>query len=103
MTDLVGDTRRLSPKAQEALRMRAVAALRAGRDRREVAELLGVTVESVGSWWAAWQSGGRDALVSRTRGRRVGGHQVLDPDRKHCVRRALIDHRPEDLGLSGQL
>ncbi|MFF0390493.1 helix-turn-helix domain-containing protein [Kitasatospora sp. NPDC004615] len=47
--------------------MRAVAALRAGRDRREVAELLGVTVESVDSWWAAWQAGGREALVFRIR------------------------------------
>ncbi|MFE2345381.1 helix-turn-helix domain-containing protein [Kitasatospora cineracea] len=69
MTDVLGDARRLSPKAQEALRMRAVAALRAGRDPREVAELLGVTVESVTDWWAAWQADGREALVSRTRGR----------------------------------
>ncbi|MER7584361.1 helix-turn-helix domain-containing protein [Kitasatospora sp. NPDC097691] len=59
--------------------MRAVAALRAGWDRREVAELLGVTVESVTDWWAAWQADGREALVSETRGRRVGEHQVLDP------------------------
>ncbi|WP_407697890.1 IS630 family transposase [Streptomyces kaniharaensis] len=99
----MGDARRLSPKAQEALRMRAVAALRAGRGRNEVAELLGVTVESVTDWWAAWQAGGRDALVSRTRGRRSGEHQVLDPDQQQCVRQALIDHRPEDLGLGGQL
>ncbi|WP_081539372.1 MULTISPECIES: IS630 family transposase [Kitasatospora] len=83
--------------------MRAVAALRAGRDRREVAELLGVTVESVTDWWAAWQVGGLEALVSRTRGRPVGEHQVLDPDRQQCVRQSLVDHRPEDLGLGGQL
>ncbi len=80
--------------------MRAVAVLGAGRDRREVAELLGVTVESVTDWWAAWQTGGREALVSKTRGRRVGEHQVLDPDQQQCVRQALIDHRPEDLGPS---
>ncbi|MGX4735383.1 helix-turn-helix domain-containing protein [Kitasatospora griseola] len=41
--------------------------------------------------------------MSRIRGRRVGAHQVLDPDRQQCVRQALIDHRPEDLGLGGQL
>ncbi|WP_254897580.1 IS630 family transposase [Kitasatospora sp. NA04385] len=103
MTDLVGDARWLSPKPQEALRMRAVAALRAGRERHEVAELLGVTVESVDSWWAAWQVGGREALVSRARGRRVGEHQLLDPDCRQCVRQALIDHHSEGLGLGGQL
>ncbi|MFE1322684.1 IS630 family transposase [Kitasatospora phosalacinea] len=64
---------------------------------------LGVGVESVGGWWAAWQAGGREVLVSRTRGRRVGEHQVLDPGRQQCVRQALIGHRPEDLGPGGQL
>ncbi|MFJ4676307.1 IS630 family transposase [Kitasatospora sp. NPDC088783] len=103
MTDLVGDARRLSPDAQEALRMRAVAAVRAGRNRREAAELLGVSAESVADWWAAWQAGGREALVSGRRGRRPGEHQVLDPDEQQCVRQALLDHRPEDLGLGGQL
>ncbi|MEV7217976.1 helix-turn-helix domain-containing protein [Kitasatospora cineracea] len=102
MTDLVGDARRLSPKAQEAL-LRAVAALRAGRDRREVAELLGVSMKSVTDWWAAWQAVGREVLVSKSRGRRSGEHQVLDPDQRQCVRQVLIDHRPEDLGLGGQL
>ncbi|GLW68242.1 hypothetical protein Kpho02_05410 [Kitasatospora phosalacinea] len=62
--------------------MRAVVALRAGRGRREVAELLGVTVESVTDWWAVWQAGGREMLASESRGRRVGGRQVLDPDRQ---------------------
>nr|WP_202524135.1 helix-turn-helix domain-containing protein [Kitasatospora sp. SID7827] len=89
--------------AQEALRMRAVAALRPGRERCEVAELLGVSVESVTDWWAAWQVGGQEALVSRTRGRRVIEHQALDPDRQQCVRQTLIDHRPEDLRLGRQL
>ncbi|MEU9074351.1 winged helix-turn-helix domain-containing protein [Kitasatospora sp. NPDC048538] len=68
-----------------------------------MAELLGVTVGPVSDWWAAWQAGGREALVSKTPGRRVGDHQVLDPDRQQCVRQALIDHRPEGLGLGGQL
>ncbi|MEU8926080.1 helix-turn-helix domain-containing protein [Kitasatospora sp. NPDC048545] len=68
--------------------MRAVAAVRAGRERREVAELLGVSAESVADWWAAWQAGGREALVSGRRGRRVGEHQVLGPDQQQCAIRA---------------
>ncbi|WP_419931290.1 IS630 family transposase [Kitasatospora purpeofusca] len=103
MTDLVGDARRLSPDAQEALRMRAVAAIQVGRDRRDVAELLGVSAESVADWWAAWQAGGREALVSGRRGRRPGEQQVLAPDEQQGVRQAVLDHQPEDLGLGGQL
>ncbi|MGW9451462.1 hypothetical protein [Streptomyces sp. NPDC055632] len=40
MSDLVGDARHLSPSAQEALRLRAVA----GRDREDVAAMFGVSL-----------------------------------------------------------
>ncbi|WP_308294167.1 hypothetical protein [Streptomyces sp. ST2-7A] len=41
MSDLVGDARHLSPWTQEVLRLRAVAALVAGRDREDVAVMFG--------------------------------------------------------------
>jgi hypothetical protein len=44
----------LSPSAQEALRVRAVAALVAGRDREDVAALFKVSLKAVGNWWAKW-------------------------------------------------
>ncbi|MEV6544560.1 hypothetical protein [Streptomyces sp. NPDC051665] len=43
MSELVGDARQLSPSAQEALRMRAVAALVAGQDREDVAAVFQVS------------------------------------------------------------
>ncbi|MGW7712476.1 helix-turn-helix domain-containing protein [Streptomyces sp. NPDC054771] len=76
MSDLVGDARAWSPDAQEAVRLRAVSALVEGRDRVEVAALFKVSVRAVDNWWAKWQAGGRGALLSRARGRRVGEHQV---------------------------
>jgi transposase len=57
VSDLVGDARHLSPSAQEALRLRAVAALVAGRDRKDVAAIFGVSLKAVDGWWAKWQSG----------------------------------------------
>nr|WP_241200428.1 helix-turn-helix domain-containing protein [Streptomyces sp. ADI92-24] len=36
----------------------------------EVADLFKVSVRVVDNWWARWQAGGRDALLSRPRGRR---------------------------------
>ncbi|MET9419101.1 hypothetical protein ABZY03_34055 [Streptomyces klenkii] len=47
MSDLVGDARHLSPSAQEALRLRAVAALVAGRAREDVAAIFGVSLKAV--------------------------------------------------------
>ncbi|WP_455711854.1 helix-turn-helix domain-containing protein [Streptomyces celluloflavus] len=65
MSDLVGDARAWSPDAQEAARLLAVSALVEGRDRVEVAGLFKVSVRAVDNWWARWQTGGRDALLSR--------------------------------------
>ncbi|CAL9389082.1 hypothetical protein SUDANB146_01213 [Streptomyces sp. enrichment culture] len=99
----MGDARHLSPSAREALRLRAVAALVAGRDREDVAAVFGVSLKAVDGWWAKWQAGGRESLVMRPRGKPVGVHQVLDEAEQAAVRQAVLDHRPCDVGLSGQL
>ncbi|MFB7465163.1 IS630 family transposase [Streptomyces sp. NPDC056224] len=103
MSDLVGDARHLSPSAQEALRLRAVAALVEGRDREEVAAVFRVSLKAVDGWWAKWLTGGRDALTARPRGKRVGEHQVLTEAEQEALRQAVLDHRPCALGLSGEL
>lgn len=103
VSELVGDARELSPSAQEALRLRAVAALVAGRTREDVAAVFQVSLKAVDNWWAKWPAGGREALVAQPRGRRVGEHQVLDAVEQQAIRQAVLDHRPCDLGLAGQL
>ncbi|WP_399099755.1 hypothetical protein [Streptomyces sp. 11x1] len=54
MSELVGDARQLSPSAQEALRLRAVAALVAGRTREDVAAVFRVSLKAVDNWWGKW-------------------------------------------------
>ncbi|WP_435877346.1 hypothetical protein [Streptomyces albidoflavus] len=99
MSDLVGDARHLSPSVQEALRLRAVAGLVAGRDREDVAAMFGVSLKAVDKW----QAGGREALVMRPRGKPVGVHQARGEAEQAAVRQAVLDHRPCGVGLSGQL
>ncbi|MEV1043237.1 IS630 family transposase [Streptomyces sp. NPDC050204] len=103
MSDLVRDARTWSPGAQEAVRLLAVSALAEGWDRAEVASLFKVSARAVDNWWAKWQAGGRDALLSRPRGRRTGEHQVLSETEQAAVRQAVLDHIPCGLRLSGQL
>jgi transposase len=57
----------------------------------------------VDNWWAKWQAGGREALLARAKGRPVGVHQVLGEAEQAAVRQAVLDHRPCDVGLVGQL
>jgi len=52
VSELVGDARQLSPSAQEALRLRAVAALLVGRAREDVAAVFQVPLKAVDTSWA---------------------------------------------------
>ncbi|WP_031511521.1 IS630 family transposase [Streptomyces megasporus] len=75
----------------------------AGHYREDVAAIFGVSRKAVDGWWARWQAGGREALVMRPRGKPVGVHQVLDEAEQAAVRQAVLEHRPCDVGLGGQL
>lgn len=55
------------------------------------------------NWWAKWRGGGRDALLAQPKGRPVGVHQVLGEAEQAAVRQAVLDYRPCDVGLVGQL
>jgi transposase len=67
------DARSLPSKAQEALRLRVVAAEAGGRKQVEVAEIFGVTRQALGRWVKAWREGGEKALKGKRQGRPIGG------------------------------
>ncbi len=62
-----------------------------------------VPLKAVDNWWAKWLAGGCKALAAQPRGRRPGEHQTLDAVEQQAIRQAVLDHRPCDPGLAGQL
>ncbi|WP_417803766.1 winged helix-turn-helix domain-containing protein [Streptomyces xiangluensis] len=76
MSELVGGARKLSPSAQEALRLRAVAALVAGRAREDVAAVFQVSLKAVDDWWAKWP--GMRARGARSSAAWTPGRQAVD-------------------------
>ena len=65
----VRDTRRLSPQAQEVLRLRVMAAVEAGTSQAAAARLFGVSRQSVNGWARRRREQGARGLHSRPRGR----------------------------------
>jgi transposase len=60
-------------QAQEAIRQRAMAAIKRGRrSMKAVAETFGVSYSAVRKWNQKHAAGGRKALVSARRGRKTG-------------------------------
>ena len=72
MTGMVTDRdfRKLAPATQAELRRIAVAMVRAGKTRIEVAETVGVNRRFVGRWVEIAAQRGEAALAGRRRGRR---------------------------------
>jgi hypothetical protein len=56
------DARQLSDDVLEALRLRALRGCELGYTEVAVADLLGLSGETVSCWWSAYAAGGLDAL-----------------------------------------
>ena len=95
------DTRSLSPKAQEALRIRAVQACEAGEKPAHVAKTMGVSRQALHTWRKLYQEKGEKALRAKKRGRKRGG--TLKPWQAAQIAQAVIHHHPDQLRLPGFL
>ena len=80
------DARLLSDDVLQALRLRALRGCELGFTEADVANLLGVSRETVSRWWAAYSSQGLDALPQERTGRPLGSGRLLsDPQASHSM------------------
>ncbi len=91
------DFRSLTSQAQEAIRFKAMAALKAGRSKTEVARIFGVSRQALHSWIARRKQSGAQALRARRRGRPLGGR--LPRQQEKMIARLITDHCPDQLKL----
>jgi transposase len=71
------DTRKLDPAAQEALRLRTIAAVNKGMAKSTAAKNFGVSRQSVISWSQQAELGGVRALKAKKRGRKTAGSKLI--------------------------
>jgi transposase len=103
MSITLPDARQLSDPVLEALRLRALHGYERGFSQSALADLLGVTRETISRWWTAYQDGGLDALPDERTGRPIGSGRTLD-DQQGKYLQDLIDHNsPEALGITAPL
>lgn len=98
---VVRDARRLSPAAQEDLRRRAVAAVKAGFTQAAVSTMLGVSPKTLWRWVNAFDRNGNTALKAGRRGRRPGEQKALDARQQARIRRAILHKNPDQVALPG--
>jgi transposase len=97
------DARQLSDEVLQALRLRALRGCELGFTEVEIADLLGVSRETVSRWWSAYATGGQDAIPHDRTGRPVGsGRTLLDEQAGH-IQHQIDNHSPEELGIPSPL
>src|SRR5215469_14410728 len=94
------DARQLSDEVLEALRLRALRGCELGFSEADIAELLGVSRETVSRWWTAYAAGGLDAVPGDRTGRPVGSGRTLSDEQSRRIRDQIDEHSPGELGIA---
>jgi transposase len=97
------DARQLSDEALQVLRLRALRGIEQGYSEVDLADLLGVSHETISRWWTAYCATGLPSLPGGRTGRPLGSGRFLS-DQQADRLKALIDHNPpEELGIAHAL
>jgi transposase len=97
------DARQLSDEVLEALRLRSLRGCELGFSEADVAEMLGVSRETVSRWWTAYAAGGLAAIPGERTGRPVGSGRTLSDEQARHLQQQIDDHSPEQLGIAAAL
>lgn len=97
------DARSLSDDVLEALRLRALHGCECGYSETEMADLLGLSRETVCRWWSAYAHGGLDTLPHDRSGRPLGSGRALSPQQEERIQHLLRTHSPQKCGIAAPL
>jgi transposase len=93
------DGRYLKLDTLEFIRKRAVELFKQGYTRKDIAELLGVNRNSVGTWVKMYKKYGLKGLKIKKPGRKVGSGRRLSPEQEQTIQKIIRDKMPDQLKL----
>lgn len=93
------DIRQLSDRERALLRRQVIRLRKQGKGNKEVAELLGLSVQTTSRWWQWHQREGDAMLAVPKRGRKYGEKRHLTAEQEKQIRKMIVDHYPDQLKL----
>jgi len=93
------DGRTLSLDTLDYVRKRAIELFKQGYNRTEIAGMLGVNRNSVGTWVKKYKKYGLKGLELKKPGRKTGSGRRLTPDQEKDIQKMIRDKMPDQLKL----
>ncbi len=95
------NTRKISPDAQQTIRLRAIRLVLVGEKLRTVAaDLLGITRVSVRNWVSAYLKKGEGDILKKKRGRRTMDMRLLAPHQCGIIINMIKDRCPNQFKMA---
>ncbi|MCB9500698.1 MAG: IS630 family transposase [Deferribacteres bacterium] len=93
------DGRYLKLDTLHYVRKQAIKLFKQGKNRGQIAEILGVNRNSVGTWVKLYQAHGMQALKLEQPGRKTGSGRRLNADQEKAIQKMIYDKMPDQLKL----
>jgi len=94
------DGRHLTDEILAHLRKQAVQLHKRGIKILEIADITGVSRNTVGTWLKKYRTDGTKSLKNKKRGRKYGEQRTLTPEQEHEVQKLIQDKTPDQLKMS---
>lgn len=91
----------LSPKEQYQIRKSIIRLSKYGKQSKEIAEILDVSLRHVQNTIRLYKNGGIEGIKPKQRGRKEGNNRILTPAQEKEIRSIIVDKYPEQLMLPG--
>ena len=94
------DARKLPAAAQEQLRKQAIRLRSQGKTYQEIADIVGVSRNTVWKWCRKYKAEGIKALKSKPRGRPLGTRRAMTADQEAEIQTLICDNTPDQMKLT---
>ncbi len=93
------DFRKVKDEARDIIRVRAIGMIKKGIQKKEVAFILGVHVNTITNWWKKYQINGNKGLKGQKRGIKSEDKKLLNKSQEKKIQSLIIDTMPDQLKL----
>ena len=94
------DARKLPAAAQEQLRKQAIRLRSQGKTYQEIADIVGVSRNTVWKWCRKYKAEGIKALKPKPRGRPLGTRRAMTADQEAEIQTLICDNTPDQMKLT---